>query len=191
MKLSILVPTHKRPEKFKECLKSIKQFKFPFGYEILVNNDSNDIEEEYDDVKYFYNNFELYQIYQFLYDSANGEYVYILEDDDLLLEGFIEVLNDIDSSDLHVGLYDIESNKVKIETLMNMIKKQDFKYFQMGQMLFKKIPLEFPTNNHVENDEVLFNNLKQIFKPKYHKKYFFKQRIFGDNISYRALKELL
>ena len=47
MKLSILILTHNRPKLFKRCIKSVIKNLPDFDIEILVNNDSNDIEEVY------------------------------------------------------------------------------------------------------------------------------------------------
>lgn len=192
MKLSILVPTHQRPTLFKECINSIKQFNLPIEYEIIVNNDSDDIIEEYDGIDYNYYKGELHEIMRFLLSKAKGQYIYILEDDDLLLEGFIDILNEIDTAELHIGLYDSELNECKLQTFKDMIRGDlNFKHFQMSQIVFKNIHIDIPYNNNVENDEIMFNQLKEKLTVRQHRKFLFKQRIFGDNISYLALKEFL
>lgn len=45
MKLSILILTHKRPELFQRCLESALHM-LPENVEIIVNNDSNDIQKD-------------------------------------------------------------------------------------------------------------------------------------------------
>ena len=82
MKISILILTHKRPELFKRCINSVitAYNKFPLknNVEILVNNDSNDIQEIYSNLSiiYSYNNYNLGNLYFDLFKRANGEYVY-------------------------------------------------------------------------------------------------------------------
>ena len=45
MKLSVLIPTHKRPKLFIRCLNSVLNTLDELDFEVIVNNDSNDITE--------------------------------------------------------------------------------------------------------------------------------------------------
>ena len=96
-KLSILIPTHNRPSLFKRCIKSVLDQSTNIKYEIIVNNDSRDIDEIYDDsvsIKYYYKKYyDISKIYKFLYDQSCGEYVYFLEDDDYIGNNFFSVLD--------------------------------------------------------------------------------------------------
>ena len=82
MKLSILILTHNRPKLFKRCIDSVIKNLPDFDIEILVNNDSNDIEEVYSEnitIKYFYKKYkELGETYRFLYFESKGEYIFFL-----------------------------------------------------------------------------------------------------------------
>lgn len=168
VKLSFLVLTHKRPEQFKRCIESILQYQFPFDIEILVNNDSNDIEEiQHPLISYFYfSSPDLSELYKFLYNKASGEYVFYLEDDDILLDGFYRHFSEnIDKANLHFCLFDTSLRILKlkiIESFLRWRKDQSspLQDFQLSQMLFKKIPnLEFPSGNDVTNDKALFYNV--------------------------------
>lgn len=94
MKISILILTHNRPGLFNRCIDSVFIQTFPsdINVEILINNDTKDIEEKFSrsmDVKYFYETTEeLSEIYRRLYMRSTGDYVYFLEDDDYLNEKF-------------------------------------------------------------------------------------------------------
>ena len=45
MKLSVLIPTHNRPKLFTRCLTSVLDTLDGLEFEVIVNNDSNDITE--------------------------------------------------------------------------------------------------------------------------------------------------
>ena len=94
MMLSILILTHNRPQLFKRALTSVLNNLPDYEIEILVNNDSQDIEEIYsDDVHIEYSYFtdaDLSLVYKHLFDRAIGDYVFFLEDDDYINKNFFE-----------------------------------------------------------------------------------------------------
>ena len=91
--LSILILTHNRPKLFQRCIRSVID-NCPKNIEIIVNNDSNDIEEvKRENIYYFYNKFQLTDIYKFLVQKASGEFLYFLEDDDYLAKDFYSKIN--------------------------------------------------------------------------------------------------
>lgn len=190
MQISFLILTHNRPKLFKRCIESIINQNFEIDIEILVNNDSNDIEEiclPY--IKYYYNSSQnLSELYKHLYDKANGKYIYFIEDDDYILPRFSSIIN----KELHnnydlfymnyipVDLINVKLSKFEIETKNHM--------FQLSQILFKKECVKnFPNDNHIHNDWNLFQNIytntkniKLISLPM------FKQTCDGkDNISFK------
>jgi len=194
MKLSILILTHNRPELFKRCLNSILSKNFNYEVQILVNNDSYDIKEIYDNnicIKYFYLNSpdNLGKIYNFLYEQAQGEYIYFLEDDDYLTHNGL--LNIDFKHDLYYMNYiGVDKNKT-IKRINTFEIEQYNKDFQLSQILFKKDLLIsgmfYYRNNYIHNDWKLFqelinntNNIKLIKNPQ------FIQTIDGkDNISFK------
>ena len=72
--ISILIPTHNRPLLFKRCINSVLNQNTEVEYQILVNNDSGDIEEIYHDkihIEYFYKHYsDLSLVYIHLFDSS-------------------------------------------------------------------------------------------------------------------------
>lgn len=174
---------------FKECIESILQFKFPFDIEIIVNNDNKDI-EEIPGAKYFYETSDdISDLYKFVYDQAQGEYVYYLEDDDLLLPEFYQyVCKHIDEADLHVGLFETNLNIIKLNVIQTMLGWRHgitcTDHFQLSQMLFKKIPsLKFPSGNVINNDANLFKSVLEHYEPKITMTKFYELRIHGQNMS--------
>jgi len=157
----------------------------PVTFEVIVNNDSNDIQEVNNPLcSYYYEQFDdLSKMYEFLYNKSVGEYVYYLEDDDILMNGICCALELLDN-DVHIGLYKTESKVMFKQSIADMIDGDyQFEYFQLGQMIFKRKEINFPSGNDVMNDEVLLktllsgtNNVKQ------HKSFFFEQGL-GDNMS--------
>jgi len=151
-------------------------------YEILVNNDSDDIEEIYHDkirIKYFYNCYsDLSLVYKNLFDAAKYPYVFYLEDDDYLLPNFFKHLDftvDINFCE-YVSLPHIDES-VSTALERQKINKQyssftnakkfidyaDTEYFQLSQLCaFKKSLVDkFPHGNHIENDLELFKNISK------------------------------
>lgn len=165
MKLSILIPTHNRPNLFTRCLASVLS-QAQNNIEIIVNNDTNDITEiDHARVAYHYNQYDsLCEIYKFLLEQAIGEYVYFLEDDDYLIDNFFSKIH-LDS-DLFVGNYMPMFNtpdKLICSTIYKsaLLSPEDFlknlneEHLQLSQHIFKRssiIDFEFPCDSHINND---------------------------------------
>lgn len=205
--ISILIPTHNRPLLFKRCINSVLNQNTKVEYEILVNNDSDDIEEIYHDkihIKYFYNSYsDLSIVYKNLFDAAKYPYIFYLEDDDYLLPNFFKHLDftvDINFCEYvsfpHISektqdiIYRQKINRryssyTDIKKFINDINTE---YFQLSQLCaFKKNLLkEFPSGNHIENDLLLFKNIsKNASSFKYIAKKLWVQTTHGkDNLSF-------
>lgn len=199
MKISILILTHNRPSLFNRCLNSVLS-QVNETVEIIVNNDSNDIQEiKHDQVKYHYQKFDnISLIYKFLLSESKGEYVYFLEDDDYLNQDF---LNSIDfNHDLIVGNYMPTYKPNYIFECMSMYKDSlissneflsnlNIKRLELSQHIFKKSVIEnfeFPMDNNIHNDIKLVSyaakNVKSI---RTHSKIFYYQTTDAkDNISF-------
>lgn len=154
MKLSILILTHNRPELFKRCINSVLRNK-PENVEILVNNDSNDI-EELDGATYFYNRSEdISDLYKFLFDKAKGEFIWFLEDDDYAVKKIYENIfvkqNTIFRYVPFTGAKDY----------IDFWNRNTFDYnFQLSQMVFRKKDLTiFPTLNNLQNDLKIYKTV--------------------------------
>ncbi len=187
MKISILILSHNRPILFKRCIISVLEQLPNYQIEILVNNDSYDIDEICTDkVQYFYkqdNN--LGEIYKFLFDKAKGEFIYFLEDDDYILPNFFKNINfNYELNYLNYRSYNI---KKTIENRKFFQIEDINKNFQLGQLFFKKETVgKFPTGNALDNDWVLFQEIKKntnnIIKIN---NFMFQQTVDGkDNISF-------
>jgi glycosyltransferase involved in cell wall biosynthesis len=180
MKLSILILSHNRPLLFKRALMSILDNAPEYEFEIIVNNDSNDIEEVHDaqaNIRYFYESYDdLSDTYKLLYTQARGEYIYYLEDDDYIESNFFSVLDftyDINyleyiSTPLMVEVGIIEQFKrmsvnrksAHIHNLKAFLSNHDDRDFQLGQLMFKQeLVHRFPSGNNIYNDMKLFENL--------------------------------
>jgi glycosyltransferase involved in cell wall biosynthesis len=198
MKLSILIPTHNRPKLFTRCLESVLAQITP-DVEVIVNNDSNDIEAiDHPQVAYFYNKFNsLCEVYKFLLDAAQGEYVYYLEDDDYLVDGFLEQeLN----ADLIVGNYCPKYNTPDMLTFMSLykdgwstshdfIKNLNTEHLQLSQHIYKRQHIsdfEFPMDSNVHNDiKLTLHAALKASRIRTLSKVFYYQTIDGgDNISF-------
>ena len=207
MKISVLIPTHNRPKLFERCIQSVfSAFKFfPVELEILVNNDSNDIVEQSFDginIRYFYHrDTNISTIYKKLFCESGGEYVYFLEDDDIMAETFFQVLSEFDEDILYFNYvpYKITKNFIDFFKYTNnqFSSKEDFLLnyddfnFQFGQICFRKKCLnldEFPSDNYIKNDFLIFKSIKGTFKNI--DKYLYRQTIDGgDNISFKDLNK--
>ena len=201
MKMSILIPTHNRPKLFTRCISSILD-KLPNDFEVIVNNDSNDIAEiEHPQVSYHYNKFEnLSLVYKFLLDNARGEYVYFLEDDDYVVDDFTSIPLD---ADIIAGNYfplygqrnTIPCMRLYSNALLDtdtFINQTDTFHLQLGQYIFKRSTIqdfEFPMDSNIHNDiKLVFHAAKNASKIKTMNKVFYYQTIDGgDNISFPHL----
>jgi glycosyltransferase involved in cell wall biosynthesis len=198
MKLSILIPTHNRPKLFPRCLRSVLE-QITDDVEVIVNNDSNDIEEiSHPQVTYHYNQYSnLSSVYKFLLSQATGEYVYFLEDDDYLRPDFLS--NKFDA-DIIVGNYMPTFNpdytlqamtyykdgKYASEAFASLI---DFKLLQLSQFVYKRsaiVNFPFPLDNNINNDIklTLFGAQRSKVIRTLNKIFFYQTIDGGDNISF-------
>lgn len=198
MHLSILILTHNRPKLFTRCLESVLAQITP-GVEVLVNNDSRDIEEiDHPQVKYFYyTSGSLCEKYKFLLEIAQGEYVYYLEDDDYLHKDFLATRLD---ADLIVGNYCPTYDTPNILTFMSLYKdsqmtsdefldKLNTEHLQLSQHIYKRdciLDFEFPMDSNIHNDiKLTVHAALQAKSIKTLNKVFYYQTIDGgDNISF-------
>lgn len=182
MKLSILILTHNRPLLFQRCINSVLKNLPNYDIEILVNNDSNDITEVYNDVvtiSYYYkNNKKLTDTYKFLYEQSKGEYIYYLEDDDYIKSDFFKHLNfNYDINFLNYISKDILTNKKnltsyckrffnklkplsKINNLSKFLNTYKPRDFQFSQIVFKRSGIIYwPSKDNINNDYKIFKSL--------------------------------
>lgn len=169
MKLSILIPTHNRPELFKRCIGSIIPY-LDESIEVIVNNDSDDITEiTHQQISYHYNKYpSLCNVYEALLFKATGEYVWYVEDDDYLTADLGNLV-DLLSGDIIVGNYYPQysvPNKVNILdflrqwrserlTAHEFVSKINVEHLQLGQYIFRReliVDYPFASDNNVHND---------------------------------------
>lgn len=182
MNLSILILTHYRPELFKRALNSVLELNLE-NVEILVNNDSDDISESSDYTLYKEKCEDLSFIYFTLFKNAKGKYIYFLEDDDYLLNGFKEFYNEVLEKDYDFGI----AKYLKHNSKPMKFDKEDF---QLSQVIFKKDKISyFPMSNNIENDYKLYINNKND-NTLVSNKVIFKQTTDGkDNISFKCFNK--
>ena len=180
--LSILILTHNRPKLFERCLNSVLKQNLK-DIEILVNNDSDDILESSKYTLYRVKSQNLSEIYFNLFKNAKGKYIYFLEDDDYLLEGFKDFYKEVLKDD-----YDFSIAKYLKHNLKPMkFNKEDF---QLSQVIFKREKIKyFPFDNNIENDYKLYINNKND-NTLVSNKVIFKQTTDGkDNISFKCFNK--
>lgn len=202
--LSILIPTHKRPELFKRCINSVLTY-CSKNVEVIVNNDSCDITEiKNPQIKYYYNQFDnISQIYEFLFSQSTGNYIYFLEDDDYLREGF---LNQCFDSDITAGNYFPTYAPNDILNIIDIFRdcvtynKSDFvsrlnlEHLQLGQFVFNRHVIQdfpFGNENNIHNDiRLVYHAASKSKKFRTTSKVFYYQTIDGkDNISFPNTKK--
>lgn len=205
MQISVLMPTHNRPKLFERCIQSVFDAydKHPVDLEIIVNNDSNDITEKYKDgvnITYsYYKDYNIGNMYKMLFDKANNEYIYYLEDDDIMDVDFFYHLDQYNSDVYYFNYYPYKFNAGFLKYFnyvlehTNSTKEQflesfDDHNFQFSQICFKKAALQesdFPLTNYLKNDFVIFTKLTGTFKAL--NLFLYKQTTDGqDNISFKA-----
>jgi glycosyltransferase involved in cell wall biosynthesis len=205
--ISILIPTHNRPLLFKRCINSILNQNTEVEYEILVNNDSCDIEEIYHDkihIKYFYNRYsDLSLVYKCLFDAAKYPYIFYLEDDDYLLPDFFKHIDftvDVNfceyislphiNENVQDAIYNQKINRkyASCTDVKQFVNNSNVEYFQLSQLcgFKKKILKQFPIGNNVENDLILFKNISKNAQSFNYipKKLWVQTTHGGDNISF-------
>jgi glycosyltransferase involved in cell wall biosynthesis len=198
MKLSILILTHNRPQLFKRCLESVLK-QLPNDAEVIVNNDSRDIEEiPHPQVIYHYHKPNtLCDIYKFLLEQSKGEYVYYLEDDDYLADDFTSIPL---TADLIVGNYYPTYSPTYLIECLGMYdnelvwpevfrEQMNLEHLQLSQHIFKRksiLDFNFTADNNVHNDiRLVLHASTRSNKVQMMKKVFFYQTIDGgDNISF-------
>jgi glycosyltransferase involved in cell wall biosynthesis len=198
MKLSILIPTHNRPELFKRCLQSVLD-QITSDVEVIVNNDSNDIAEiNHPQVTYYYNKFNsLCEVYKFLLEQSNGEYVYYLEDDDYLTKDFMSIKLD---ADLIVGNYCpkyptkdmLEYMTLYRDEVMStdrFVSNLNTEHLQLSQHIYKReqiLDFDFPNDSNIHNDiKLTIHAAQKASTIRTTNKVFYYQTIDGgDNISF-------
>ncbi len=203
--ISVLILTHKRPRLFQRCINSVlnayNNFKIPI--EIIVNNDSNDIEEKYFQnisITYTYNqNQNLGALYKDIYNRAKGEYVYFLEDDDVMIINFFRIISNYNQDIIYGNYIPYEwnsefvsfFNKDEHNSKKDFLTDYDNTHFQFSQLCFRKQALDvinFPTDNNIENDFKVFELLEGTFVNI--KKVLYKQTTDGkDNISFKKFNK--
>lgn len=204
MKISILIPTHNRPQLFERCINSVitAHRHWNVDLEILVNNDTRDICELYSGyTKYEYNKSDnLSDIYRGLFNRVTKEYVYFLEDDDVMSKEFFYELSRFNEDIYYFNYmpYRWEESMVKFFDYTNRrCTKEEFldgyddHHFQFGQICFKKKCLDindFPDNNDLINDFRIFQKLKGSFYTI--PRFMYRQTTDGgDNISFHQLNK--
>jgi len=199
MELSILILTHNRPELFKRCLESVLR-QLPPSVEVIVNNDSRDIEEiPHPQVRYYYEQFDnISAVYEFLLIIAKKEYVYYLEDDDYLVNDFFDMKL---KGDLIAGnYYPAPNTKNWFECIKlyrdceytdynEFTEKLNFEHLQLSQFIFKRRTIRkfcFPMDNNVHNDInlVLYASANASCITTLSKVFYMQTIDGGDNISF-------
>jgi|SaaInlV_150m_DNA_3_1039698.scaffolds.fasta_scaffold00428_16 hypothetical protein len=193
MKLSILILTHERPSLFARCLASTLH-NIPSDVEILVLNDSHDIQEvKHPQVQYFYNKFDnLSMNYEFVLGKARGEYVYYLEDDDYLVNNFYDIIDDYLKYDIIGASYYPDWNDdwiMKCSTTMSKGFILDDDVFQLGQFIMCRTLVDtfvFPKDSHIHNDRKLVDHVLGLSKTMINipKIIYHQTTDGGDNISF-------
>ena len=212
MKISILILTHNRPLLFKRCINSILDNLPEYDIEILVNNDSKDIIEIYNEkinISYYYKKHKkLTDTYKFLYNNSKGEYIFFLEDDDYLKSDFFKFINfNYDINFLNYLSKDIISNKKnlltyykrffkkykpfnKINNLKDFLSKFEPVDFQLSQIVFKRNGIKYwPTEDNIFNDYKIFKSLELETINYISKPLWVQTTDGGDNISFKTLNK--
>ena len=200
MKMSILILTHNRPHLFKRCLESVLQ-QLPDDVDVYVNNDSNDITEiHHPRVTYYYKQFDnLSQIYQFLLSKATGEYVYFLEDDDYLVNGFtslplhadIVAGNYCPTYEVSNQLHYMRLYQDAVLTPKEFVDGLNLEDLQLSQFIFKTSTItdfDFPMDNNVHNDInlVMYSATRATQIQTLNKVFYYQTIDGGDNISFKG-----
>jgi glycosyltransferase involved in cell wall biosynthesis len=167
--------------------------------EVIVNNDSMDILEiNHPQVTYYYNKTDtLCGVYQLLLSAAQGEYVYFLEDDDYLVEGFFDQVLD---ADLIAGNYCPRYETPNMLTFMTLYKDAwltpkefmdsvNIEHLQLSQHIYKRSVIcdfNFPNDGDIHNDiKLTMHAASKASSIKTLSKVLYYQTIDGgDNISF-------
>lgn len=198
MKLSILILTHNRPKLFTRCLQSVLD-QLPANVEVIVNNDSKDIDEvKHPQISYHYNQYDnISLIYKFLLDQSTGDYIYYLEDDDYLAKDFFSItLADDLIAGNYIPMYEptylLECMRLNTNAVIDpstFVANLNLKHLQLSQFIFKRTVIkdfEFPMDNNVHNDInlVMYAASKSKQVCTLNKVLFYQTTDGGDNISF-------
>jgi glycosyltransferase involved in cell wall biosynthesis len=127
MKLSICIPTYNRAYYLKNCLHSINLSALNTNYKFQVCiSDNNSTDETYNvvqeaqsliNIKYCKNQKNIGRVKNYLnvVDMADGEFVWLLGDDDLLMPNAIETINNLIFVRKNIDFFYINSNNLSIE----------------------------------------------------------------------------
>lgn len=183
MRVSVLILTHNRPELFKRCINSVLKNK-PDDCEILVNNDSNDIDEVYGATYFYEYDYNLANIYNMLVARSSGDYIYFLEDDDYVVDGFWEqIMSATNTNTTNVFTYVPWKGMVEYFQRFKNKEVVQEEHFQLGQVLFKRSDIGNMNGNRLDNDWKLFSSIDSIITLNNSPIFF--QTIDGhDNISF-------
>ncbi len=190
MQISILILTHNRKEYFERCIKSVitahNTSNKKYDIEILVNNDSQDITELCDSmpIKYYYeSSYNLSDLYLLLFNKAKGEFIYFLEDDDIMTpEFFNRIDTNYDFNFMNFKHYDMF--EAIQESRKPFIIPEDNTLFQLSQLFFKKeCIIEFPDGNYLDNDWKLLEQLRNTHYKLIKDIMFIQTKDARDNIS--------
>jgi glycosyltransferase involved in cell wall biosynthesis len=209
MKLTICILSHNRPVLFNRAIESVLSASRDFDIEILVNNDTQDITEVQSssvEISYTYLKSEdLSELYEYLFNAANGEFIYYLEDDDYINPQMFSHLDfnydinyilytsvpHISEGGAAIALERQHMNKhlISEHSYSEFISTYDNTYFQLSQICFRKDILEkFPTGNDISNDYRLFQRFNIDSSIKYINRQLWTQTTDGgDNISFDDL----
>jgi glycosyltransferase involved in cell wall biosynthesis len=209
MNLSVCILTHNRPVLFRRAISSLLKNKSTYDFEIIVNNDTSDIEEVYSDditVRYMYEScHDISNIYEMLLDVSSSDYIYYLEDDDYIKPTFFDQIDfDYDINHMqytslphiqHLGvkhaieIQKLNAHKKDVHTYAEFLDGYNNEYFQLGQILFNKHKIiQFPKGNNIHNDFKLFTGFAPDTTIKYIDKQTWVQTTDGgDNISFEHL----
>ena len=202
--------THNRPKLFNRALNSVVEAMHGRSYEILVNNDSQDIEKIFsDNIVYFNEQREdISELYEMLFVHSRGRHICFVEDDDYLIPTRFHNLRL--SHDIHFLEYMsiplISQHGAREESITSRLNRNcetitcpvqfyntfNSRYFQLNQIVFKKDNLrKFPKGNHLSNDLKLFKDVVYNSQTiKYERGKAWVQTVDGnDNISFTNLNK--
>lgn len=187
MKLSILLTAQNTIDTFNQCIFSIlESYKKINGLdlEILIYNRLDNltlISKDNIDITYYegknYNFTTDFEFNGFLFEKASGDFVYIIDDDMIVLEDFFEsILSFLISYDIIIFKY--LNNTINFNNLnfnknfplandKNIFQKRltNKNLFLINQVIFKKTSiLKFPDKNFQGTDFDVFKNINGLVK---------------------------
>ena len=160
MKLSILILTHNRPKLFTRAISSVLDNLPEYDIEILANNDTDDIDEIYDDrvsIQYHYfQHDDLSCVYKYLFDLATGEFIYYLEDDDYIMRNFFSSLDlTVDINFMEYISEPLIEDLGPYHSFKKIAKSRDIDHKNNAKVFLAGPPLVKMATNEDANDEEL------------------------------------